>query len=262
VYLQDYISASGCRTNKQARISWNWIAASFGFRLSLTTKLGYRTCSARRYRGTCWQPGIACACEATPSNVFSVGGSNSVGEEVAWATKSCDGAAVMGPYIMDRTNFSDFAISVGGTNPGLRPSICVGEPQCLSSSLLLTYSRNKGPFVSLPRAKQRAGAYVALCGTSIAPLTHMSGSCSARLAASSRRQTKSLESILLKIESPGRSGRVETTDLETRPELGRLRTWQPSLAAKGSCYGCARNLREGETQSSHLVPSIRFLIVF
>jgi hypothetical protein len=66
----------------------------------------------------------------------------------------------------------------------------------LSSSLLLTYSRNKRPLVSLPRAKQRAGAYVALCHTSIAPQTHMSESCSARLAASSRRQTKSLETIL------------------------------------------------------------------
>jgi hypothetical protein len=84
-------------------------------------------------------------------------------------TKSCDGAAVNGTYDMGHTNFLDFAISVGGTNPDLRPPPPVGEPLCLSSSLLLTYSRNKRPLLSLPRDKQREGAYDALCQTSIAP---------------------------------------------------------------------------------------------
>jgi hypothetical protein len=110
-------------------------------------------------------------------------------------TKSCDGAAVM-VHILEHAKFSDFAISVGGTIPGLRPPISVVEPQCLSSSLLLTCSRNKRPLLSLPRAKQRAGTSVALYHTSIAPQTHVSGSCSAQLAASSRRQANSLETIL------------------------------------------------------------------
>jgi hypothetical protein len=94
------------------------------------------------------------------------------------------------------TNLSDFANSAGGTNPCLRPLPPVGEPRCISSSLLLTYTRNKRPLVILPRAKQRAGEYDALCHTSIAPQTHVSGSCSARVAASSRRQTTSFEAKL------------------------------------------------------------------
>jgi hypothetical protein len=112
---------------------------------------------------------------------------------------------VTGTYNVGHTIFPDFATSVGGTNPGLRPPPPVGEPRCLSSSLLLTYSRNMRPLVSLPRAKLRAGAYDALSHFSVAPQTHVPGSCRARLAALPRRQTKSLETIQNR-DSPCRPG--------------------------------------------------------